>query len=60
MNKLILWLLAMTVSCLLYAQNTPAKQAEDLYALERVVKIEIDFKRTDWHGLLDSLTTHQN
>lgn len=55
MNKFILWLLAMTVSCLLYAQNTPAKQAEDLYALERVVKIEIDFKRTDWHGLLDSL-----
>lgn len=55
MNKLFWCVLAMWVGTLLSAQSTTVKQADDLYGLERVVKIEIDFKRADWHRSLDSL-----
>jgi spore coat protein CotH len=38
----------------LWSQKTTAPP-EDIYALDRILRIEVDFKEPDWHKRLDSL-----
>lgn len=39
----------------LFAQKQQTQQPEDIYAIDRVLEIKVDFKEVDWHKRLDSL-----